>query len=278
MSLTDEEIIRFVKPFTSVSNERLTNVLNLLTQIHTSNVQGDLIEIGVWRGGIIMAMALKCKQLGMTRKIHAYDTFQGMTAPTANDVDLNGALASHILDAVKCESSFEDTKRNIDMAEYPHIEYHVGDIIKTDRSAVPSQIALLRLDTDWYESTRFELEVFEPNVVRGGYIVIDDYGHWQGCKKAVDEFLAGKALAIHKIDYTGIWWQKGFSPDTIVQAVIRKFQERSDVGVKKYGVTLDRTDLKTLDWIQHAQEELMDGILYLERLKKELKPPASESS
>ena len=67
-------------------------------------------------------------------------------------------------------------------------------------------------------------------------------------------------------------------PDSIVQAVIRKFQERSDVGVKKYGVTLDRTDLKTLDWIQHAQEELMDGILYLERLKKELKLPASESS
>jgi hypothetical protein len=58
--------------------------------------------------------------------------------------------------------------------------------------------------------------------------------------------------------------------DSIVQAVIRKFQERSDVGVKKYGVTLDRTDLKVLDWIQHAQEELMHGILYLEKLKKEL--------
>ncbi len=55
--------------------------------------------------------------------------------------------------------------------------------------------------------------------------------------------------------------------DSIVQAVIRKFQERSDVGVKKYGVTLDRTDLKVMDWIQHAQEELMDGILYLEKLK-----------
>jgi hypothetical protein len=64
-------------------------------------------------------------------------------------------------------------------------------------------------------------------------------------------------------------------PDSIVQAVIRKFQERSDVGQKKYGVTLDRTDLKALDWIQHAQEELMDGILYLERLKKELAPAAT---
>jgi hypothetical protein len=66
-------------------------------------------------------------------------------------------------------------------------------------------------------------------------------------------------------------------PDSIVQAVIRKFQERSDVGQKKYGVTLDRTDLKALDWIQHAQEELMDGILYLERLKKELAPAATSS-
>jgi hypothetical protein len=57
--------------------------------------------------------------------------------------------------------------------------------------------------------------------------------------------------------------------DSVVQAVIRKFQERSELGIKKYGVTLDRTDLKPLDWIQHAQDELMDGILYLERLKKE---------
>jgi len=58
--------------------------------------------------------------------------------------------------------------------------------------------------------------------------------------------------------------------DSIVQAVIRKFQERSELGIKKYGVTLDRTDLKPLDWIQHAQDELMDGILYLERLKKDI--------
>ena len=66
--------------------------------------------------------------------------------------------------------------------------------------------------------------------------------------------------------------------DSIVQAVIRKFQERSEVGQKKYGVTLDRTDLKPLDWIQHAQEELMDGILYLEKLKKEIGTSKGEAS
>jgi hypothetical protein len=66
--------------------------------------------------------------------------------------------------------------------------------------------------------------------------------------------------------------------DSIVQAVIRKFQERSELGQKKYGVTLDRTDLKPLDWIQHAQEELMDGILYLERLKKDLTPGGCQAA
>ena len=61
-----------------------------------------------------------------------------------------------------------------------------------------------------------------------------------------------------------------FSDDTIVNSVVLKFLQRSELGKKKYGVTLDRTDLQPLDWIQHAQEELMDGILYLEKLKKEL--------
>ena len=57
------------------------------------------------------------------------------------------------------------------------------------------------------------------------------------------------------------------STDSIVNSIIKKFAERSRVGQKKYGTTLDRKDLKPLDWIQHAQEELMDGILYLEKLK-----------
>jgi hypothetical protein len=69
--------------------------------------------------------------------------------------------------------------------------------------------------------------------------------------------------------------------DSIVTAVIEKFQQRAEVGQKKYGTTLDRSDLSVLDWIQHAQEEHMDAILYLEKLKTELKrsdPPADEKT
>jgi hypothetical protein len=71
----------------------------------------------------------------------------------------------------------EETKANINKANYSNIEYHVGDILKTDVKVIPGKIALLRLDTDWYESTKFELENFEKNVVKEGFIIIDDYSY-----------------------------------------------------------------------------------------------------
>lgn len=166
--MNDQDIINFVSPFTSVSQERILNVLNLIDKVHKNNIPGDFIEIGVWKGGLIMAMALKCIQLGIDRKIHAYDTFEGMTNPTYDDVDMNNQHAINIFEKVKCVSLLEETKANINKANYSNIEYHVGDILKTDVKVIPGKIALLRLDTDWYESTKFELENFEKNVVKKG--------------------------------------------------------------------------------------------------------------
>ena len=207
--MNDREIIEFVKPFTMVSEERLQNVLQSVQNAINNNIAGDFVEIGVWKGGIIMAMALKCKQMGVTRKIHAYDTFQGMTSPSFVDVDLNGNDAQSILPQVMCYSSFQETKGNIDKVDYPHIEYHMGDILKTNLALIPPAIAVLRLDTDWYDLTKFEIEHFEPNVSLSGIIIIDDYGHWQGCKKAVDEFISTKPhLLLQHIDYTGVYWVK----------------------------------------------------------------------
>jgi hypothetical protein len=227
--MNDEDIIKFVTPFTSVSRERIINVLNLIDNINNNNIPGDFIEIGVWKGGLIMAIALKCIQLGIDRKIHAYDTFEGMTNPSYDDVDMNNEFAINIFNKVQCVSLFNETKANIDKANYSNIEYHVGDILKTDVSNIPVEIALLRLDTDWYESTKFELDYFEKNVVKDGFIIIDDYGHWKGCRKAVDDFIGsslgmGKEIEINKIDYTGIWWQKdGLNfGKSILQAVLNK--------------------------------------------------------
>jgi O-methyltransferase len=206
--LDDDEIMSFVSKYTLVSNERLQNVFCCIEHVAKNNIPGDFIEIGVFKGGVIMAMALKCQQLGIERRIHAYDTFEGMTQPTAKDEDFNGNMAADILPIVMCYSGFAETKQNIDMCNYPLIEFHKGDILKTELNSIPSEVALLRLDTDWYDSTKFELENFEPKVSANGCIIIDDYGHWKGCKLAVDEFLNGKNTSINTIDYTGIWWNK----------------------------------------------------------------------
>jgi len=207
--MDDETIIRKVSRFTLTGRERILNVLQLVEKVVLNEVPGDFVEIGVFRGGLIMAMALKCQQLGVNRTIHAYDTFEGMTAPSDYDVDCNGYKASDTVhyEAIKCESTFDETKAIIDLCKYPNIVYHVGDIRETDISAIPS-IALLRLDTDWYDLTKFELEHFEKRVEPKGYVIIDDYGHWDGCRKAVDEFLVGKDIKPDQIDYTGIYWEK----------------------------------------------------------------------
>ena len=115
---------------------------------------------------------------------------------------------------VKFISSFAETTAAIRKTEYPHIVYHIGDIVKTDISLIPT-LALLRLDTDWYESTKFELTFFEPKVSTNGFIIVDDYGHWKGCRKAVDEF---GPVNVQTIDYTGIWWRKDYGRNLLEQS------------------------------------------------------------
>lgn len=208
-TLSDADIIKAVRCCTSVSAERIQNVLDLVAAVVLHRIPGDLVEIGVWKGGLVMAMALKCKQLGDMRTIHAYDTFEGMTPAENIDVDLGGVPAISNFENVRSYSSFQETKANIDQAGYPGtIAFHKGDIVLTPAHDVPGQIALLRLDTDWYASTTFEMRVFEPRVAAGGFVIVDDYGHWKGCKQAVDEFLVVHPHTVHRIDYTGIWWWK----------------------------------------------------------------------
>ena len=135
-----------------------------------------------------------------------------MTPPTAADVDLNGYTASALMEQnedVKCISTLDEVQKNIsqNISGANPIEYHVGDILQN--TVYPEKIAILRLDTDWYESTAFELANFYDRVVPGGAVIIDDYGHWMGCKRAVDEFLvAHPEIELIKIDYTGVYWLK----------------------------------------------------------------------
>jgi hypothetical protein len=143
------------------------------------------------------------------RKIWLYDTFEGMTAPTERDVDLTGTAAATYMaghsDAGRwCYADEADVRKVMALEGFGpgDIEIVKGDVVQTLRTRRPNLIALLRLDTDWYESTRAELEVLYPRLSRGGVLIIDDYGHWEGARQAVDEFFAREpGVLLHRISY-----------------------------------------------------------------------------
>lgn len=198
------------------SAERLWALIRAVRYVVDNAIPGDFVECGVWRGGSAMAIALTLKDLGAERQLWLYDTFAGMTAPTGNDVQAGtGKSAGHLLSRARkdesnkvwCIASLDDVTANMASTAYPpeRVVYRVGDVAETLLDARPAEIALLRLDTDWYESTKVELEVLFPLLRPGGVCIVDDYGHWEGARQAVDEYLGAHQLKplLHRIDDTG---------------------------------------------------------------------------
>jgi O-methyltransferase len=185
------------------------------------DISGALVECGVWRGGSVLAMILTLQELGVAdRDIHLYDTFEGMTEPTEQDVsDLDGSAVetwaratevgqrpwSEVFGAERFDEA--GVRRMLLSTGYPEERLHLvrGPVEQTLPAHAPEQLALLRLDTDWYESTRHELVHLYPRLADGGVLLIDDYGHWQGCRQAVDEYFSGEAASVLlcRTDYTG---------------------------------------------------------------------------
>ncbi|MBR2647733.1 MAG: class I SAM-dependent methyltransferase [Sediminibacterium sp.] len=215
--LFHQEIINKVRPYTMTSSERLYGLIEAVKYIVKHNINGDFVECGVWKGGSAMAIAETLLSLGVTdRKIWLYDTFEGMTAPTKDDIDIlnrdaGQQLTEQIADKnssiVWAYSSLEEVKANFAKTNYPQNNIHFikGDILQTVPSNAPAQIALLRLDTDWYESTAHEMTHLYPLLTQEGVLIIDDYGFWKGSKKAVDEYFEKKKerILLHRMDETG---------------------------------------------------------------------------
>lgn len=213
----DREILGLVQEYTMTTPERIWALLSAVKYVAANDIPGALVECGVWRGGSAMAMAYAlqdCKQAG--RALWLFDTFEGMTEPSTADVELaTGRSAAALMKASKkegkrnvwCDSPLEEVTNNIRKTGFPIERVHLvkGDVLQTLRTRVPEQISLLRLDTDWYESTRMELEVLYPRLQRGGICIVDDYGYWGGSKKAVDEYFASNGIHVllHRIDDTG---------------------------------------------------------------------------
>jgi O-methyltransferase len=209
------EIAGRVEPYTLTSAERIASVCYAVEYVTHNAIPGDVVECGVWRGGSMMAAALSLKHFGDTsRKLHLFDTFEGMTKPGELDREAStGRPAAELLsDATESSplwaiASLNDVRSNLQSIDYPtdHVRFVPGMVETTIPAQAPDKIAILRLDTDWYESTRHELEHLYPRLVKGGVLIIDDYGYWQGARKAVDEYIAVHKLPVflHRIDETG---------------------------------------------------------------------------
>jgi hypothetical protein len=204
------------KPYTLTSAERMYGLYKAVAYIAQNNIPGCLVECGAWRGGSAMMMANTLLHFGIKdRKIYLYDTYGGMSAPTEEDKDIKGGKAADLLqqqdiqvaNSVWCYASIEDVRANMALTGYPseNIIYVKGMVEDTLPAQSPAEnMALLRLDTDWYASTLHELNYLYPMLNKEGVLVIDDYGHWQGCRKAVDAYFEGKKILFHRVDYTGV--------------------------------------------------------------------------
>ena len=210
------ETIRQVRPYTMTSDQRIVALCDAVRYLVDNGIEGDVAECGVWKGGSMMAVARTLLQAGDTgRNLYLFDTFEGMTEPGGDDVSLDGETAAALMragskdetDLVWCYAPLEQVRKTIHGVGYEpeRIHFVEGRVEETIPGKAPDRIALLRLDTDWYESTRHELEHLYPRLVPGGVLIIDDYGHWQGARKAVDEYIAKHRLPIllHRIDYSG---------------------------------------------------------------------------
>lgn len=208
-------IIERVSPFTMTSQERLASLCQAIAYLVKNDIRGDIVECGVWKGGSMMAAALALMHLGDTnRSLFLFDTFAGMSEPTEADVHASTKEKAEKLlrgsekDApVWAFSPFDEVRKNMKTVGYPDnriflVKGKVEDTIPYD---FPGPISLLRLDTDWYESTRHELLHLYPLLVQRGVLIIDDYGHWEGARRAVDEFIEASRLPLllNRIDYTG---------------------------------------------------------------------------
>lgn len=216
----DVAVLDFVRSnqLTMVSRERAIATINACKHAVRAGIEGDFVECGVWRGGNAIAAKLTFENYGSDKRVWLFDTFAGMTAPTAIDRDRGGDMASKHFEKSRrdnhnawCYVPLEDVRRNFERAgiDLNGAHFIKGDVAVTlsQTANLPAAISVLRLDTDWYQSTKLELEILYPLLRKGGSLLIDDFGCWEGSRKAVEEYIdglePGDRPLLHYTDHSG---------------------------------------------------------------------------
>jgi hypothetical protein len=200
-----------VLPYTLVGPERINNLYRLARRIEEERIPGDVIECGVCNGGTAAILARFASRSQMDRTVWLFDSFQGMPEVTKEDgVAANGETAeSHIGKEIGDPARVNEILRKVG-ANGRRVRIVPGWFQETFPSFDAKAIALLNIDADWYESVKLCLETFYDRVVAGGFVSFDDYGHWPGCRRAVDEFFQARQLPykLIPVDYTAFWFRK----------------------------------------------------------------------
>ena len=216
----EKAVIDEVRMLTMVSSERLLANMDAVRYAVQRGVPGAIVECGVWRGGSVLAMIRVLQELGVDdRDVYLYDTFEGMTEPGEVDTSRFSKPALQIwqetpegstpwrwaFDAEIFDLDF--VKRVMKQSGYPEERIHFvqGPVQDTIPGTLPDAIAVLRLDTDWYDSTMHELQHLYPVMSPGAVLIIDDFGHWDGARRAVEEYFSTTAapIMLARTDYSG---------------------------------------------------------------------------
>lgn len=206
----DRELLAAARGLSMTSPIARWEFIQAIRYVEANGIPGDIVECGVWRGGHLVIAGLLRQRLGFDRQIWAFDTFAGMTAPSeadfkpAEDLDVAKKFSSLSRDDRNewCLASEEEVLGNfqarVGNRELRTVKGPVEETLARPEN-VPERIAILRLDTDFYESTKAELNVLYPRLSPGGVLIIDDYGEWAGARKAVDEYFAGQPVWLHYV-------------------------------------------------------------------------------
>jgi len=203
------------KEYTMTSIERMFSLYKTIEYIAKFKISGDIVECGVWKGGSMMLAALSLIKFNdISRKIYLYDTYEGMSEPTLHDIrTYDNCKAKNKWQQLQKSNlkwdyaSLEEVKKNLYSTKYrkENLKFIKGKVEETIPKTIPEKIAILRLDTDWYESTYHELSHLFPKIVKYGILILDDYGHWKGAKEATDKYFRENNIKIflNRIDNTG---------------------------------------------------------------------------
>lgn len=209
----EKEIIKLSDKYSMTGSIRMWALLQAVKKVIRNKIEGDIVECGVWKGGNLILCQKYLNLQNVSIKIHGFDNFEGMVKPKEIDTDYRNVPASEMHSLFKKDKnknswaycSLEDVNKNINETVPKHnIKLIKGIVEKTllEPKNLPEKISILRLDTDFYESTKIELEILYPKLVSGGFLIIDDYGHFKGCRKAVDEYFKDDLPYLHYVDYS----------------------------------------------------------------------------